>query len=132
MNIGLDLDNTLIYTNIVQDTLDEYGRELPSEVRTEILRRFKLPEYNCYVPALKGVKRSLNIWKRLGYKLIVITARPSEIEKDTIDMVKRLFPVVDKVIVVSNKEKKQTLVNENIDVFVDDAGHFRFLRGVLL
>ncbi|MFW6219782.1 MAG: hypothetical protein ACOC1O_01575 [bacterium] len=137
MNIGLDLDNTLIDTNIVQDVLDEYGvvditykdinhwdlRELPPDIRLEVFKRYKIPEYNCNVNAIKGVKRKLNIWKRLGHNLIIITSRPTEIENETIDMVKKLFPCVDKVIIVPNKEKKQTLISENIDVFVDDAPH---------
>ena len=137
MNIGLDLDNTLIDTNIVQDVLDDFGiiditykdvyhwdlRDLPPEIRTEVFRRYKMPEYNCNVPAIKGVRRKLNIWKRLGHKLIIITSRPKEIEQETIDMVMKTFPVVDKVIVAYDKKKKDILVEEKIDMFVDDAPH---------
>lgn len=137
MNIGLDLDGTLIDLKIVENLLvekkinskllpkcDYTFSQFPAELREEIFRRFNIPFYMCsplFAVPYKNVRNKLYEWKREGHKLLLITARNSSIHHTTKRMLNNYFPRFHKIIFVKMGESKERFFKrERLDVWIDD------------
>lgn len=137
MNIGMDLDSTLIGWLIrpekkaawdlnikdYPDTTDfEFSTLIPSHVK-RIKELFLDPDFmgpaNVVFDPLDKLK--LSLWKEEGHRLIVITSRKEPVRKATEMIIEEYFPEIDKLIVCSKIEnKKQHMIDENLDVWIDD------------
>jgi FMN phosphatase YigB (HAD superfamily) len=137
--IGLDLDNTLVdsTTNVVYTACRNLGilkqhkkylkhdwnfSNFPMDLRTEIYRLFRDSNFmnTCYT--FNGVVPTLWEWKDKGHRLVIITARAKEIRTGTKKMVKKLFPMIDKLLFVNvNESKTELMKSEKLDVWVDDS-----------
>jgi hypothetical protein len=131
--IGFDLDETLIELSaLIKKVFKDFDclyeppedwtmSNYPNKVKKEIFRRFKDNRYMCNLKPFKQSRPTLKALKKLGYKLIIITARDKSL--NTIDYVNSLFNV-DKVFVVGlDQSKKELIKKEKIDLWVDDAPH---------
>lgn len=137
MNIGIDLDDTLINLNIVKLTSKEFKFNLnevkyfdwemsqfPKELREEIIRRFTDPRFMCeepYISFIPNVKNKLDELKQNNHKLILITARNKIIRKETKQLINKVYPNFDKIHIVTRGQSKLSLFKkEKLDVWVDD------------
>lgn len=137
--IGTDLDATLVdtATNVVYMACRNIGDYTylnanhdwhftgwPENLRQEISRLFRDENFMCNCMTFSGVIPTLYKWKDVGHSIIIITARAPEIREGTRQMVSRLFPMIDKLLFVGIDESKRDLmVSEKLDMWIDDAPH---------
>lgn len=131
MIIGIDLDNTLVCSNFLEQICEKEGIKYEPpvdwdfsnysiEIRKAIFQSFKDPNIMCTFKPFTGAIDTLSQFKKDGHKIIVITARNETIKKETEDYVKRLFPMVDKVI-ISGEDKTEIFKKEGIEIWIDDS-----------
>jgi len=138
MIIGLDYDNTLVDTSYNTIALAEenlgikapsYNHDwcfsgFPKPLVDEITRLFKDDSFMNNVFTFRTVVPTLYKWKKAGHKIIIITARAPEVRKGTRQMVKRIFPMVDKLLFVDmGQSKSEIMKKEKLDIWIDDAPH---------
>jgi len=139
--IGLDLDGSLIYNNIdivdlaaknlniknYKQQTDYFFSTLTKQHKKEILRLFLVPEIMCKnMFIFPGTNIKLINWKLKGYKIIIITAREKPVYEGTFKMIKQLFPnLIDNIFFTGDMwgSKKDYMLNEKIDLWVDDVPH---------
>jgi len=137
LNIGLDLDSTLIEPYIKAHILASYALKeetIPKlkdfnfsnfkpHVRNEIYRLF-LDDFfmNRFMRPIEGTNKKLQIWRQQGHTLTIITARDENIQKGSTQMIYRFFPNVIKQIdfVPLGTSKKEKMIDNKLDVWVDD------------
>jgi len=137
MNIGIDLDDTLINLNVVKLTSKEMNfdlnrvrnfdwemSEFPNELRNEIYKRFKTPKYMCeepYINFIPNIKNKLDKLKNDGHKIILITARDKSIRKESKILINKVYPKFDKIHFVSRGQSKLSLFKkEKLNIWIDD------------
>ncbi len=138
MNIGLDYDNTLVDSSYNAIALAEentgikapsYNHDwhftgFPKKLVVEIQRLFKDDMFMNNVFTFRTVVPTLYKWKKAGHKLIIITARAEEVRKGTKFMVKRIFPMIDKLLFVDiGGDKTELMKKEKLDIWIDDSPH---------
>lgn len=136
MNIGIDLDSTLIKIKAIEiaseklgmryteeDNLDWNLSVFPDNLRNLIFSLFSDPHIMCdNVEPLEGAQEKLKNWVNEGHKLHIITARNPEIHIKTYLMVKRFFPEVLSLSFVNMGETKiHKMEKLRLDVWIDDA-----------
>ena len=142
MKIGIDLDNTLIkpINNAVDvaaknlgiknypDICDYWFSSLSEEHRNECMRLFNDPDFmgiKNYRPIEHySVLNKMMKWKKLGHEIVIITAREEPIHLVTLELVYICFHPIKKVLFCNITEsKKQLMIDEKLDVWIDDAPH---------
>ncbi len=138
MNIGLDLDDTLVewivspqdYAALLLG-IHEYP-SFPTDYnwtnyseghRERIYGLLEFPDFmgkdNCKYDPLDRL--ALIHWKEQGHKLIVLTARHKKIHDATRKMVKEFFPEIDVLVICDNiEEKRGPMVEYTLDLWIDD------------
>jgi len=137
MNIGVDLDQTLIdhlipvekqaakNLGIIKypEIKDWYFSNYTKEHKTEVMRLFNDSFFmgiNGNEP-IKFSQEKIYRWSILGHKIVIITARNKTVRKATKYMVDEFFPVVNKLLFVEIEESKKNLMMENkLDIWIDD------------
>lgn len=149
LKIGIDLDNVL--AEFMAGMIDFYNKKYGTTYKEEDFKHFELhktwggtlenainivhdfyfsDEFEKIIP----VTGSQNALAKLSKEndLFVITARPHEVTKQTIDWLDKYFPNMFKDIIITNlfsmnnletKTKPQVCDALDIDVFVDDSFH---------
>lgn len=137
LQIGIDLDNTLIDSNIVETIFTKYHlpvvyptdwamSNLPSDIRKEIREHFVDPEcklMTTYKP-YDGVIFKMVEWLAYGHEIHIITARVQE--SITRKYIKSLFPFIfDQNIAVVGIGgcKAKEIKKRNLDIMIDDMFH---------
>jgi len=140
MNIGIDIDDTITntYDTFLPMVAIKYGLDInrlkQEKISYDTLKE-KLPDYDgfmaeCFdamariIPVKDNAKNILNKLRKMGHKIIIITARnysdydnPYEL---TYEYLKANEIPFDKLLVnISDKGKECVL--ENIDLFIDDS-----------
>ena len=136
MKICVDLDDTLVESNIITDTIKYFDLdfkredikswdmlELPDYCRKEIYRRFKLPEYMCNLNPCRNAVQTINKWVAQGHTIFCLTSRALTIEKETKEFVNNLFHEIKETFVV-NGSKTKTLNELKPDLYFDDGPHY--------
>lgn len=151
--IAVDCDDTLFINTMVPDIIRENGltitkhswdmHELGEDVVQELYRRFLMPEYMCTLKPFPGNIEKMNQWNEEGYRICVVTARKQQIQKETLEMVRKYFPYVEDVYCSGDYKpeyvdskgyhthprfaldagKNSALVAENCHILIDDGGH---------
>lgn len=135
--IALDLDDVLVSANdIIIETFKEHGKTkrtalkymknwglpgAPSEIVVSVKEKFKNPKDSCdpnriYSDSQEWVRRHKD-----EFELIVVTARPESMAKDTKKFVKKYFGI-DHVF-VEPVSKTKTLLEQGVDFIIDDGHH---------
>lgn len=135
MIIGIDLDNTLVCTTKKVHKLaarnlnlkklppahDYWYTGWPENIRTEVLRLYRDPEFMGGVEPYTGVKDKLIAWKKEGHTLIILTARSKNIRKVTKSLVNRHFPMIDILDFVDMGKSKESLFKKyRLNYWIDD------------
>lgn len=147
--IAVDCDDTLFVNTMVPDIIRENGlqvtkhswdmHELGEDVVQELYRRFLMPEYMCTLKPFPGNIEKMNQWNEEGYRICVVTARKQQIQKETLEMVRKYFPYVEDVYCSGDyKEdkldnvhprfgcdfgKNAALIAEGCHILIDDGSH---------
>jgi len=136
MIVGLDFDNTLVksvvsYVKIAAEKTgvkdyppchDYWFTDYPEKMREEIFKLFKDPKYMQAMEPLPGAIKRLELWKRDGHKLIIITARDILVKEASLKCINDLFPMIDEVFFVPIGTSKEELFKDlKIDVWIDDS-----------
>lgn len=135
MRIGIDLDDTILRNNVIEIASKAYGLDFskrdvydwefsnfPKNVKDLIYLLYKEPSYMVdNAEFINGSIKKLKEWSMLGFEVYIVTNRPMEIRKATIEKFKNLLPITD--IYFSNGSKKEILKELNLDVWIDDAPH---------
>lgn len=135
MNIVFDLDETLFESNVIIDVINKYNIpltrsdiktwdlvEVPEFCRKEIKERWSLPDYMCNLKPCNGAKQMIYELYRNGHELYCVTSRDSKIERETKEMVRKVFPEIKETFVV-NGPKIEKLNDLNAELFFDDGPH---------
>lgn len=146
MNIAVDLDDTILnnITNLILFFNSVYGRNLKKEQffsclyrqvwggtkeeEQEILRNFCESKYFSEILPIKGSQRMMNVLKKNGHNLVVVTGRVYSLTKKTEDWVGKFFPNVFSDIYHTNsygesglRIKKSDMCKKlNMDLIIDD------------
>jgi hypothetical protein len=135
MNIGFDLDQTLIDLKSVQQKIwkrhnlkynqpiDWNFSNVPENIRNEIFKMFEDPIQMCLAQPYKYSKRLLVKLQEQGHKVFIITARNKKIKKATIEMTRKYFGNIKTYVSNFGESKLDILRKENIDIWIDDAPH---------
>lgn len=134
--IAIDLDMTLVdLIPYMRSLFHSFGLyfiypsswnfdNYPIDVKNEILHDFMSPDCKVVTtqfPVYPGVLRTLNLLKRNGWYLEIVSARTnSEINKKYIEI---NFPMVDKITLLESNgsDNKFEYINDNnFDIWVDD------------
>jgi FMN phosphatase YigB (HAD superfamily) len=137
MIIGLDFDNTLVYSrrSAVKVAAKDLGIKVdfsaprdynfsgyPEVLRKRIYELFRSPEFSCDLEIVHGAQEKLREWNRLGHRLVIITARDLPIREATDKFIRNNFEVVDEVHYVDMSSSKVDKFKElKIDVWIDDS-----------
>lgn len=128
MKIGIDIDDTI--TNTIEETikyLNMYNQKYDKndDVASKSFDFFvkHIEDIQINVKLKPGVKEAFYELKQMGYEIIIITARGSEIEyqheKITKDYFKKHNLPYDKIY-FGDYNKGDVALIENISVFIDD------------
>lgn len=136
MRIGLDLDSTLIKLPVYdivsqefsQDIKEEHNKDwhltvFPDQIRHRIYQLFADPVAMCEkVEPLDGAYQKLVQWSLdEEHDIILITARSLSIGRQTLDMVKKFFPMIKDVNIVGLGGSKESVFRSKfLDVWIDD------------
>lgn len=136
--VGCDLDSTLVdlsssinkinielgYNYKASDLLDWYLQCFPEDYRRRCFELYSDDNFMCSLKPINGAQQKIRLWKSMGYKIVIITARHPELKHGTLKMVKELFPEVDETILVGhNIPKKDYMIAKKIKYWIDDAPH---------
>lgn len=137
-SIGVDLDSTLIKMTVCGkaakmlgydykdvDVIDWYQSNFPDDMKHMILSMFNDPVIMSEdVEPIEGSQKKIKEWSESGHRIVLITARGTALEPSTVAMVNRLYPEIKELNFVNfNESKIDTMIANNIDVWVDDAPH---------
>lgn len=138
MNIGFDLDNTLVRLNTVEviskekdlnytmlDCDDWHFSSFPSEFRKLLVKAWADPDHMCSLAPINGSYEKILSLKDQGHKLYLITARMPEVRERTIEYIQCIFPnIFTDILFVDYNGSKQDLMKQlKLDIWVDDAPH---------
>lgn len=139
LNIGFDLDNTLINFPIIKEICKEYGdprfnqytkrdwycSNFPPKLKQKIHKMYRSTKYMCdIVKPFKGSGKLIRDLKKLGHNVFIITARTQEIRHRTKEIVAQFFPDIDELHFVDVTGSKKALMKSlNLDYWIDDAPH---------
>ncbi len=107
-----------------QPAIDWNFSNAPKIVKEEIYRSFKDPKVMCNLKPLQYAQELLELLPELGCRIIIITVRHNEIEKQTREMVQRLFGDVKLYIVPFNTSKLEIMKKEKMEFWIDDSAQF--------
>lgn len=135
LNIAVDIDNTLITLPVIPYLEKQHGlkmksedlthwdfRNLPENIRTDLLAQFKNPEFVCTTHAIVEAYARLRDWKLAGHRIFLITKRAANLFGPTWAQIEREFPgmVEDIAFIAPDDNKKTALKYCRADLFVDD------------
>lgn len=138
MNIGIDIDDTLIdTTKNFKNMIGKYDKTGEVEKHIEVIMSGEIPTdnvkkfMNTYLleltKTIKVKKDAVDVIKRLkkkGHKIIFITARDNEgcqgIEDFTLEYLQKNNVVYDKIFLHS-KDKAKVCLENDIDIMIDDS-----------
>ena len=144
LNLGFDLDEVVVnLTDELEKYLEvkyniywpaeyfnQYGltdciyhsdEKLNKVIQKDLKREVNSPKFQLVAKPFDGAKEALRLFKDLGHKIYLITARPKRNEVSTKCWLKQNNISFDKLIVVGQEEEKGIYSNElNLDMFVDD------------
>lgn len=138
MNIGVDLDSTLIETHAAAVAAKDLGYPIdnkdvvswnhlnfPEDVRKRIFEYFSDEDHMCHqARPIERAQETISKWAGAGHNIILITARVQKLHESTRAMIARLFPeIIDVNFSDFNGNKKDIILAKKIDVWVDDAPH---------
>lgn len=138
MNIGVDLDSTLIETHAAAAAAKDLGYQIhnkdvtkwnhlnfPEDLRKKIFEYFCDEDHMCnQAKPIERAQETISRWTSEGHNIILITARIEKIRESTTKMVNRLFPEIKDINFSDfNGNKKSLLLSKNINLWVDDAPH---------
>jgi uncharacterized HAD superfamily protein len=143
-NLGFDLDEVIVnLTDELEKYLetkyniywpaeyfDQYGlmnctyhsdEEFNKVIQKDLCREVNSPEFQLVAKPFNGAKKALQLFKKAGHKICLITARPKRNEPSTKRWLKQNNIPFDKLIVLEHGEEKGTYGHKlNLDMFVDD------------
>ncbi len=139
MNIGIDLDTTLIKLPHMELASEELGvdfretdvydwkfeKGFPESFRKRIFEMFSDPIVMCEkVLPIEGTQQKIKEWFNKGYNLNIITSRNDDLQFKTVEMINKLYPEISAIhFCPMNHSKNQILIDNKIDVFIDDGPH---------
>jgi 5'(3')-deoxyribonucleotidase len=139
MNIGIDLDTTLIKLPHMEIASKEFGVNFnETDVQdwafqkgfTELFRKrifelFSDPVIMCEkIVPIDGTQNKIREWFNRGFNLNVITSRADILQFKTVEMISILYPEISSVhFCPINKDKNEILIDKKIDIFIDDGPH---------
>ena len=139
MNIGLDLDSTLIKLPCIELASKELGfdfdethvedwqfkKVFPEILRHRVFEMFADPKVMCdKVTPIDGTQNKIKEWCNKGHRLTIITSRIDSLQYKTVEMINKFYPEIEKVTFVGfNQSKKEALIENKIQLFVDDGPH---------
>lgn len=138
MNIGFDLDNTLIdldvnkelikrfnYHSVKSDVNDWDYSNFPEHMRTEIFKLFKDESFMCgetIIPFPNIQNKIKELSKK--HNVVLITARAPNLTEGTIEIVNKYFPEIKDINLVGfNMSKKNLFIEKELDLWIDDSPH---------
>ncbi len=137
MNIGFDLDNTLIHLDIIDILANEYNypctiqqytdwnmNNFPKYIQSKAMKLFRDHNFMCEnIKTIKGAKKIISELSK-DHNIFIITARVKKLHKKTEKLVNELFPEVKGFHCVGyNKSKKDLFIENKLDIWIDDAPH---------
>lgn len=138
MNIGIDIDDTLVDTtrnfkNVIgqydkSGDIEKYIEEILSgEIPTENIRKFMNTYLLDLTKTIKVKKDASQIIKRLkdkGHKILFITSRNNEeckgLEEFTLEYLKENNVIYDKLF-FNSRDKAKVCIENDIDIMIDDS-----------
>lgn len=138
MNIGIDIDDTLIdTTKNFKDIIGKYDKTgevekhieaiLSGEIPTENVRKFMntyLLEITKTIEIKENAVDVIRILKDKGHKIIFITSRNDEecdgLEDFTLEYLKENNVIYDSIF-LNSRDKAQVCLRNNIDIMIDDS-----------
>lgn len=138
MNIGIDLDSTIIKMRAVELASKSLGypftdknavvwdhHNFPKDLREKIFALFEDTKIMCDdVQPIAGAQTKIKQWVEAGHNIILITARNPPLHEGTIQLIKKHFPEITDINFVGQTEsKKNVMIDKKIDVWIDDAPH---------
>ena len=138
MNIGVDLDSTIIKMRAVEAASKALGYEFtdknailwnhpnfPDDLRETIFDLFNDPKIMCEEAwPIEGAQTRVQQWTKKGHNVILITARDLPIRDATVKMVNEHFPEITDINFVAQTESKTEVMKaKKLDLWIDDAPH---------
>ena len=130
MHICLDIDNTIVKNDIVENAIKSYNlpeeyswdlREFPENIRKECFDKFNDPNIMMNLEPKRGARSKIYRWGLFGYNMTCVTSRSLKLKEITDAFIKTNFPeITNPVIYVENNSKKETFKKYNFDVIIDD------------
>lgn len=131
MRIGIDIDDTITDTNkVYQKYLRKYCRQERLDYvpgmrlnKEDYLKLFQKNNILSKVKPKKDVKKVLQKWNQLGYKIYIITAREPEKFPNIEETTKRFFQELEvqyEKIIFAAKDKYEEAKAFHLDVYIDD------------
>lgn len=137
MNVGVDLDNTLINLDIINALIERHNYpcsieeyidwnmdNFPKHIQSAAFKLFKDETFMCNnVKPIKGSQETIELWSK-KHNIILITARSEHLYDKTKQLVNDLFPhITDFNSVGFNQSKKDLFIEKKLDAWIDDAPH---------
>ena len=144
LNLGFDLDEVIVnLTDELEKYLEvkyniywpaeyfnQYGltdcvyhsdEEFNKVIQKDLCREVNSPEFQLVAKPFNGAKKALQLFKNVGHKIYLITARPKRNEASTKQWLKQNNIPFDELIVLEHDEEKGMYGNQlELDMFVDD------------
>jgi 5'(3')-deoxyribonucleotidase len=131
--IAFDFDDVLVDSMILKNLYLEMGvtkdavvdfsmANLPPAFTAEAKRRFSDPSFNTNPVIIDGAVEAVSAVVAMGFRVVIITARPKSVEAVTMDVVARHFPMVSDVLVTGG-HKLDALIATRPEALIDDATH---------
>lgn len=138
MNIGIDIDDTLIdTTKNFKDVIGQYDKTgdvekyveeiLSGEIPTENIRKFMntyLLEVTKTIEIKEDAADVIRRLKEKGHKIIFITSRNDEeckgLEDFTLEYLKKNNVVYDRIL-LNSRDKAKVCLENDIDIMIDDS-----------
>lgn len=135
MNIGLDLDNTLVHLKTIEEVAKENNlpytdadcddwnlSNFPKDFVEKVMEKWNDPEHMCSVIPIPGAISTVSHLKDIGYDIHIITARNKPVREGTKELVGKYFPKIDSLHFVNYNESKTYLRKYlELDIWVDDS-----------
>lgn len=138
MNIGFDLDNTLIdldvnkylvnhfnYHSHKSEVMDWDYSTFPKEIKDIIFDLFKANTFMCgdNIQPFPNVQDKVKELSK-QHNIILITARNENLTEGTIKLVNKFFPEIKDINLVGfNMSKKDLFKEKKLDLWIDDSPH---------
>jgi hypothetical protein len=135
IRIGVDVDNTLVHIPVIEYVNQKYGTDyktgdmldwemtnFPANIREDVLRQFKNPDFMCRCRGYYGAYGKLRDLHAAGVKLWAITRRDPCLINGTYSQIDMEFPGVFEDVFFVKPEQSKTLYLKHIraDILVDD------------